>query len=73
MGYTITENGKTLEEVFEVQKSICEYYGIQMIDNTHNSIVNRVNITSMLLDGVHPNEECYKCMAKELLAKITYK
>lgn len=44
-----------------------------MIDNTHNSIVNRVNITSMLLDGVHPNEECYKCMAKELLAKITYK
>lgn len=44
-----------------------------MIDNTHNSIVNRVNITSMLLDGVHPNEECYKYMAKELSAKITYK
>lgn len=72
LGYTMPENGKTLEEVFEVQKAICEYYGIQMIDNTHNSVVNRVNIASMLLDGVHPTIECYEVMGKELAEKITY-
>jgi lysophospholipase L1-like esterase len=44
-----------------------------MIDNTHNSVVNRVNIASMLLDGVHPTIECYKVMARELAEKITYK
>lgn len=72
LGYTIPENGKTLEEVFEVQKAICEYYGIQFIDNTHSSVVNRVNIASMLLDGVHPTIECYEVMGRELAEKITY-
>lgn len=72
LGFTNQSNGKTLEDVFSVQKSICEYYGIQYIDNTHSSIVNRKNIRNMLLDGVHPNVECYKVMANEISEKITF-
>lgn len=66
-------NTGTLEEFFEAIVSVCEYYGIEYIDNTHSSIFNRANITSLLLDGVHPTAEAYVVMAKELAKKINFK
>ncbi len=66
-------NSLGLEDFFEKQKEVCEYHGIEMIDMTHSSIVNRDNITTMLADYVHPTEECHRVIARELSGKINFR
>ena len=65
-------NGITLEEVFNLEKEVCEYYGIEMIDMTHSSVVNRKNIQTCLLDNVHPTADTHTVIARELGAKILF-
>lgn len=72
LGYTISENGKTLTDFYNAMKSVCEYYGVEMIDNTHNSVVNRKSIVNLLKDGVHPSLECHKALGCEMAKKINF-
>jgi lysophospholipase L1-like esterase len=53
-------------------KEVCEYYGIQVVDMTNSSVVNRKSITTVLPDGIHPNLDCYKALGLELARKITF-
>lgn len=62
----------SLGDMFEAIKEVCEYYGIEMIDMTHSSIVNRKNIEVCLEDDIHPNVATHAAMARELGAKINY-
>ena len=71
MGYEYSNSG-TLEDVFTAIKTVCEYYGIEMVDMTHSSIVNRKNIKTCLLDNVHPTADTHTVMARELAAKINF-
>lgn len=70
-GYAYSNNG-TLEDIFNAIVEVCEWYGIEYIDMTHNSIVNRHNISYLLIDKVHPSAECHKVMAIELAKKIMF-
>ena len=47
-------NEKTLEDMYQLEKTVAEYYGIELIDMTHNSVFNRINCPSLMVDGVHP-------------------
>lgn len=71
-GYTgsITPCG-SLKNFNDKLKEVCEYYGIQVVDMTNSSVVNRKSITTVLPDGIHPNLECYKALGLELARKIT--
>lgn len=71
LGYSYPNSG-TLEDIFEAEKEICEYYGIEYIDMTHSSVVNRKNIKDVLPDGCHPSIDCHKVIAKELSKKINF-
>ncbi len=71
LGYSFSNTG-TLESFCEVLVKIYEYYGIQYIDMAHASVVNRENIETLLIDGVHPSEDCHTLMARELAKKITW-
>lgn len=71
LGYSYSNNG-TLEDIFLMEKEVCEYYGIEFIDMTHSSIVNRKNIKNVLPDGVHPSADCHTKLAIELAQKINY-
>lgn len=71
LNYSFTASG-TLELFYEDLKAVYEYYGIQVIDMTHASVVNRENLESLLIDGVHPSEDCHTLMAYELSKKITF-
>ena len=51
LGYNYPNNG-TLEDIYDAIVKVCKYYGIEYIDMTHNSIVNRLNIQDLLLDKV---------------------
>ena len=69
LGYAYSNAG-TLEDVFDAMVEVCEWYGIEYIDMTHNSVVNKDNISHVLIDKVHPSEECHTAMAQELAKKI---
>ena len=64
--------GVTLEQFTQAIKSVCEYYGVECIDMTHNSVVNRKNIQTCMLDQVHPTEAAHTAIAHELAAKIPF-
>lgn len=68
---TITPCG-SLKNFSDKLKEVCEYYGIEVIDMTNSSVVNRNSITTVLPDGIHPNLECYKALGHELARKITF-
>ena len=63
-------NNGTLETIFDAIVDVCEYYGIDYVDMTHKSVVNRKNLLDCLTDGVHPNAETHTLMAYELAKKI---
>jgi len=71
LGYELSNSG-TLEDVFQAEKDIAEYYGLQLIDQTHESCVNRENLLSVLIDGVHPSISCHATIGSEMAAKITF-
>jgi lysophospholipase L1-like esterase len=68
---TITPCG-SLKAFGDKLKEVCEYYGIQVIDMTNSSVVNRKSITTVLPDGIHPNLDCYKALGLELARRITF-
>lgn len=74
IGYANADNasGPGLEQIFQLEKTVCEYHGIELIDMTHCSIINRENIKTMLPDYVHPTVKCHEVMARELAKKITF-
>ena len=72
LGHTFSNNG-TLEDIFRAQKEVCDYYGIDLVDLTHTSVVNRKNIQAVLPDGVHPSLACHNVLAKEIAKKIMFK
>ena len=70
LGTTLPTSG-TLQNVIDKIKSVCEYYGLQMIDSINNSVVNRFNIEDYFPDGLHPAEDGYlqiaRCYAKQMM------
>lgn len=72
LGYSFANSG-TLENVFQAEKAIAEYYGVQLIDQTHQSAVNRENLLTVLFDGVHPSMSCHAVLGAEMAGKITFK
>lgn len=68
---TITPCG-SLKSFGDKLKEVCEYYGIQVVDMTNSSVVNRKSITTVLPDGIHPNLDCYKALGLELARRITF-
>ena len=70
LGYEFSNSG-TLQTFVEKLIEVCDYYGIEYIDQTHYSVVNRENLPDLLIDGVHPSETCHTLLANELSKKIS--
>lgn len=68
-----TINSKTLEDMFLLEKTVADYYGIELIDMTHNSVFNRINCPALMVDGVHPTLKGHQLMGAELAQKINFK
>ena len=65
-------NEKTLEDMYQLEKTVAEYYGIELIDMTHNSVFNRINCPSLMVDGVHPTLKGHQLMGAEMAKKIHF-
>lgn len=72
ISYSFSNNG-TLEQIFEAEKTVAEYYGIEFIDMLHNSIINRKNIKTCLIDNVHPSADTHTVMAHEIGGRLRWK
>ena len=71
LGSSLQTSG-TLQNIIDKQKEVCEYYGIQFIDQTKNGIINRENIQSLLPDGLHPAKDGYLQIARFLSKQICF-
>ena len=63
---------KTLDEFTDIMQSVCDEYGIEMIDMTRYSVINRTNLPELLPDGVHPSLRCHRLLARELSKKLSF-
>ena len=70
-GYS-SGTGGNLGQFVEAQISVCKDYGIQVVDMTYGSVVNRENIETILADAYHPTPAGHLAMARELARKITF-
>lgn len=70
---TTNGNNVTLNEFVQALIDVYEYYGIEYVDLAHSSVVNRLNIQSLLLDGVHPTIATHRLLALELAERISFK
>ena len=64
--------GVTLDDFADLMQSVCDEYGIEMIDMTRNSVINRDNLIDLLPDGVHPSVECHRLLAREMSKKFNF-
>lgn len=73
MGYSGgNTTGGTLRQFIDAQKTVCEEYGVQVIDLADCGVINRYNIQTVLYDNLHPNVNCHEALGKELARKITF-
>lgn len=63
LGYQV--NNKTLQDFYDAMVEVCKYYGIEYVDATHTSVINRKSAAKLLPDGVHPSENAHTLLAKE--------
>lgn len=62
------ESGYSLEEMAEAMLDTCGYYSIPCVDMFHESGISRFNVRNYANDGLHPNEEGARRLAR-LVAK----
>ena len=71
LGYSFSLTG-TLEDFVARMIEVCDYYGIEYIDLTHRSVINRETLSTLLPDGVHPSYTAHELLAHELAKKIPF-
>ena len=71
-GYEKDGSGTTLDDFADLMISVCDEYGIEYIDATRFSCINKANIVQMLPDGVHPSKDCHKILAREMAQKLNF-
>lgn len=71
-GYAKSNIG-TLSDVKDAIIYWCDYYGIEYINETDYSVINDLNIGTLLPDSLHPSADAHALLAKEIAAKINFK
>lgn len=62
--------GYTLGDVCQAVVNCANYYGLSYIDNREGCPINRLNLSSTLIDGLHPNDTGYIKLGQHLASKI---
>lgn len=70
-GYTKTNIG-TLSDVRDAIIYWCNYYGIEYINETDYSVINDLNIGTLLPDSLHPSADAHALLAKEISKKLNF-
>ena len=66
---TANTAGYTLNQLCDALKTIYESYGIPVIDN-RQSVFQKLNVDSLLGDGLHPNLDGYRKLSQHLGGEI---
>ena len=70
-GYAKSNIG-TLNDVKNAIIYWCDYYGVEYINETDYSVINDINITTLLPDSLHPSADAHALIARELAKKINF-
>ena len=64
--YGYEYGGRTLKDVADAIKEVCDSYGVECLYLSTNFIFNTVNITTLQPDGVHPSYYGHTLIAKAM-------
>lgn len=67
-GQEASSGGLPLSDYILAIKSVADYYGVTCVGWEKSSLVNRVNIKDVLIDGLHPSLDALPILAAEMLA-----
>lgn len=65
-------NGKTLQDFIDAITETCNVLGVPCISQTESYVINTINLTNLLSDGLHPNQNGYDIIGRFLASKINY-
>lgn len=72
IGYTMSNSGK-LSDIHDDIIYWADYYGLQVLEMTYgNSIVNRRNIKSTIIDGSHPSDDAHQQLGRHVAMLLGY-
>lgn len=72
IGYELSQSG-TIADIHDDIVYWANYYGLQIMDMTYNnSVVNRLNIQEVLLDGSHPSDPAHMQLGRTVGHKLLY-
>ena len=72
IGYEMSQSGK-LSDIHDDIVYWANYYGLQILDMTYNnSMVNRLNIKDVLLDGSHPTDPAHQQLGRHVSTMLGY-
>ena len=72
IGHSLSQSG-TLADIHDDIVYWANYYGLQVMDMTYNnSVVNRLNIKEVLLDGSHPSDPAHMQLGRTVGYKLLY-
>ncbi|MBE6049986.1 MAG: SGNH/GDSL hydrolase family protein [Clostridium sp.] len=65
-----TSRGCYLSDVVEAIQEVCRANNIKVIDNFHNTGINKYNLMHYSKDGLHPNDEGSYLLAKSIIGGL---
>lgn len=68
----LNNEGYSLYQLRNTMIQMCEFLGVEYIDTTLQGPINRFNLNTYLLDGVHPSEDGHKLLARYYDSKIHF-
>lgn len=70
---TAKSSSGTLADIHDDIKYWADYYGLQVLDMTYNnSIVNRQNIKTTIIDGSHPSDAAHQQLGRHVAVALIY-
>ena len=72
--YIIDEEGNSLQDWRDVQKKVCNFYGIQFVDMTSCGFTPFIksDYTTFTSDGLHPSSAGADMFVNNILKQIDY-
>ena len=72
LNHSLSQSG-TLKDIHDDIVYWANYYGLEILDMTYNnSMVNRLNIKTSMIDGSHPTDQTHKQLARTIGKKLMY-
>jgi lysophospholipase L1-like esterase len=67
-----TSSPRTLKDIADKIMEVCAQRGIECHNVSNGCLLNPSNMTGLLLDSIHPSQDCHKLLSKAMARYLIY-